>query len=186
MYVLVCNPKVSNAISGVWKHRPLCSMPNYQIHRYGTRSVLRYTIYTQKYVDTPSNEWIWPFLPHTLLRSVYNLTHSNAISIDKHWQKNVLTEELSDFQCGNVIGCHLSNKSVCLISALLELPRSTVSAVIVKWKLLGATTAQPQSGWSHKLTEQDRRVSSVETLTSKFQTASGSNVSPKNCSSGAS
>ena len=46
-------------------------------------------------------------------------------------------EELSDFQSGNVIGCHLSNKSVHNISALLELPRSTVSAVIVKWKCLG-------------------------------------------------
>ena len=44
-----------------------------------------------------------------------------------------LTEELSDFQRGTVIGCHLSNKSVHQISALLELPRSTVSAVIVKW-----------------------------------------------------
>jgi hypothetical protein len=34
-----------------------------------------------------------------------------------------LTEELSVFQCGPVIGCHLSNKSVCQISALLELTR---------------------------------------------------------------
>uniref|UniRef100_UPI00358F38DD uncharacterized protein isoform X3 n=1 Tax=Myxine glutinosa TaxID=7769 RepID=UPI00358F38DD len=55
------------------------------------------------------------------------------------------TEELSDFQRGTVIGCHLSNKSVRKISALLELPRSTVGAVIVKWKRHGATTAQPRS-----------------------------------------
>ena len=53
------------------------------------------------------------------------------------------TEELSDFQHGTVIGCHLSYKSVCQISALLELPWSTVIAVIVKGKRLGATTAQP-------------------------------------------
>ena len=53
---------------------------------------------------------------------------------------------------------HLSNKSVCQISALLELPRSIVSDDIVKWKPLGATTAQPQSCRPHKLTEQDRRV----------------------------
>ena len=65
-----------------------------------------------------------------------------------------LTEELRDFQRGTVIGCHLSNKSVFPISALLELPRSTVSAIIVKWKRLGATTAQLQSGRPHKLTEQ--------------------------------
>ena len=51
------------------------------------------------------------------------------------------TEELSDFQCGTVIGCHFFNKSVRQISALLELPRSTVDAVIVKWKRLGAKQA---------------------------------------------
>jgi hypothetical protein len=39
-------------------------------------------------------------------------------------------------------GCHLSNKSVCQISALLELSGSTVSAVIVKWKRLWATSSQ--------------------------------------------
>ena len=65
--------------------------------------------------------------------------------------------------------------------------QSTVSAVIVKWKRLGATTVQPRSGRSHKLTERDRRVlkrvarkncvSSVATLTTEFQTAFGSNVS---------
>jgi transposase len=66
-----------------------------------------------------------------------------------------LTEELSDFQRGTVIGCRLS-KSFNQISALLELPRSTVSAVIVKWKRLGATKAQPQSGRPHKFIEQDR------------------------------
>ena len=47
--------------------------------------------------------------------------------------------------------------------------------------------AQPQSGRTHKLTEWDRRVlklvactnrlSSITTLTTEFQTASGSNVS---------
>jgi hypothetical protein len=31
-------------------------------------------------------------------------------------------EELSDFQRGTVIGCHLSNKSVHEISSLLDLP----------------------------------------------------------------
>ncbi|XP_034144669.1 uncharacterized protein LOC109614805 isoform X2 [Esox lucius] len=99
------------------------------------------------------------------------------------------TKELSDFQRGTVIGCHLSKQSVRQISALLELPRSTVSAVIVKWKRLGATTAQPRSGRPHKLTERDRRVlnrvarktrrSSVATLTTEFQTTTGSNVSTR-------
>ena len=67
-------------------------------------------------------------------------------------------EELGDFQRGTVMGYHLSKKSSRQISALLELPRSTVSAVIVKWKCLGPTTAQPRSGRPHKLTERDRRV----------------------------
>ena len=99
---------------------------------------------------------------------------------------------LSNFQRGTVIGCHLSNKSVCQISALLELPRSTVSVVIVKWKCLDATTAQLRSGRPHKLTERGRRVvkrvvcknclSPVATLTTKFQTAPGSNVSTKTVS----
>ena len=99
------------------------------------------------------------------------------------------TEELSNFQRGTVIGCHLSSKSVHQIPALIELPPSTVSAVIVKWKCLGATMAQPRSGRPHKLTEWDHRVlkrvthknclSLVATLTTEFQTASGSNVSTR-------
>ena len=86
-----------------------------------------------------------------------------------------------------VIGCHLSNKSVRQISALLELTRSTVSVIIVNWKHLGATLAQPKSGRTHKLTEWDHQVLkrvacknclfSVVTLTTEFHTASGSKVS---------
>uniref|UniRef100_A0A673XIB5 ATP-dependent DNA/RNA helicase DHX36 n=1 Tax=Salmo trutta TaxID=8032 RepID=A0A673XIB5_SALTR len=63
------------------------------------------------------------------------------------------TEELSDSQRGTVIGCHRSNNSVCHISAILELPWSTVSAFIVKWKCLGTSTAQPRSGRPHELVE---------------------------------
>ena len=48
----------------------------------------------------------------------------------------------------------VSSSNFCPVKAL----RSTVSAVIVKWKCLGATTAQPQSGRPHKLTERDSRV----------------------------
>ena len=97
------------------------------------------------------------------------------------------TEELSDFQHGTVFGWHLSNKSVPQISALLELPQSTLSAVIVKWKHLGATTAQPRSGRPLKLTERNCRVlkrctrknhlSSVATLIAEFQSDFGSNIS---------
>ncbi|XP_028263517.1 aminoacyl tRNA synthase complex-interacting multifunctional protein 1-like [Parambassis ranga] len=97
------------------------------------------------------------------------------------------SEELSDFQRGTVVGCHLSQKSVREISALLNLPRSTVSAVILKWKRGGITTALPRSGRPHKLKEEDRQMlekvalekclPSIEALTAEFQTASGANVS---------
>ena len=53
------------------------------------------------------------------------------------------TEELSDFEHGTVIESHLCHKSVCEISALLDLPWSTVSAIIMKGTL-GPITAQPQ------------------------------------------
>ena len=57
----------------------------------------------------------------------------------------------------------------------------------MKWKRLGATTAQPQSGRPHKLTEREHRMLKcvvwknhlllVATLATEFQTASGSNIS---------
>ena len=61
-------------------------------------------------------------------------------------------EELSEFQHGTILGGHLSHKLVHQISDLLELHRSTVSAVFEKWTRLGATMAQLRSGRSHKLT----------------------------------
>ena len=89
----------------------------------------------------------------TVGKRVYKIKHT---AMQSPQTKNGLTEELSDIQCGAFIGCHLSNKSVHHVSALLELPWSTVSDVIVKWKCL-----------------------SVATLTTEFQTASESNVSTR-------
>ena len=127
----------------------------------------------------------------------FSRTHRRQVDTIKHtamqspWRnigsQMARTEELNDFQHCTVIGCHLFNKSVHQISAQLELPQSTVSAVIGKSKHLGATIAQPRSGRPHKLTERDRRVLKdmawknrllpVATLTTEFQTDSGSNVS---------
>ncbi|CAI9556668.1 unnamed protein product [Staurois parvus] len=56
------------------------------------------------------------------------------------------SQELSEFRHGTVIGCHLCNKSIRDISLLLNIPRSTVSAIITKWKQLGTTATQPRSG----------------------------------------
>ena len=69
-------------------------------------------LYIHKSMDTASNQWIGLFQPHLLRTGVYNGAHSHAIAIDKHWQENGLTEELTDFQCGTVIRCHLSNNSL--------------------------------------------------------------------------
>ncbi|CAI9593051.1 unnamed protein product [Staurois parvus] len=54
------------------------------------------------------------------------------------------SQELSEFKRGPVTGCHLCNKSIHDISLLLNIPRSTVSGIITKWKQLG-TAKQPQS-----------------------------------------
>jgi hypothetical protein len=48
--------------------------------------------------------------------------------------------KLNDFECGLVIGCHISKKFVRDIATLLKL---TVGDVIVKWKREGTTTMKP-------------------------------------------
>ncbi|CAI9601852.1 unnamed protein product [Staurois parvus] len=58
------------------------------------------------------------------------------------------SQELSEFKCGAVIGCHLCNKSIHEISLLLNIPRSTVSDIITKWKQLGTAATQPPSAGS--------------------------------------
>ncbi|CAI9533224.1 unnamed protein product [Staurois parvus] len=55
------------------------------------------------------------------------------------------SQELSEFKRDTVIGCHLCNNSICEISLLLNIPWSTVSGIITKWKQLGTTATQPQS-----------------------------------------
>uniref|UniRef100_A0A668AM17 Sleeping Beauty transposase HTH domain-containing protein n=1 Tax=Myripristis murdjan TaxID=586833 RepID=A0A668AM17_9TELE len=65
------------------------------------------------------------------------------------------SQELSEFQRGTVIGCHLCNKSSREISSLLNIPQSTVSSIITKWKRLGTTATQPRSGRPRKVTERE-------------------------------
>ncbi|CAI9544787.1 unnamed protein product, partial [Staurois parvus] len=52
----------------------------------------------------------------------------------------------------NICG-RLWNKSIHEIYLQLNIPRSTASDVITKWKQLGTTATQPQSGGPHKMTE---------------------------------
>ncbi|CAI9598383.1 unnamed protein product [Staurois parvus] len=46
----------------------------------------------------------------------------------------------------------LCNKSIHEISFLLNIPRSTVSGIITKWKQLGTAATQPRSGRPRKMT----------------------------------
>ncbi|CAI9559538.1 unnamed protein product [Staurois parvus] len=55
------------------------------------------------------------------------------------------SQELNEFKRGTMIGCHLCNKSIREISLLLNIPQSTVSGIIRKWKQLGTTATQPPS-----------------------------------------
>ncbi|CAI9581067.1 unnamed protein product [Staurois parvus] len=55
------------------------------------------------------------------------------------------SQELIQFKCGIVIGYHLCNKPICEISLLLNIPQSTVSGIITKWKQIGTTATKPQS-----------------------------------------
>ncbi|CAI9613053.1 unnamed protein product [Staurois parvus] len=62
--------------------------------------------------------------------------------------------QLSEFKSDTVIGCHLCNTSIHEISLLLNIPRSTVSGIKTKWKQLGTTATQSQSGRPHKMREE--------------------------------
>jgi hypothetical protein len=70
----------------------------------------------------------------------------------------VRSGELSDFERGLVIGCHISKKSVRDIATLLKLPRLMVGDVIVKRKHEGTTTMKPQPGKLCLMTDRDRRA----------------------------
>ncbi|CAI9554551.1 unnamed protein product [Staurois parvus] len=68
------------------------------------------------------------------------------------------SQEFSEFKRGIVIACPLYNKSICEISLLLNIPRSTVSGIITKWKQLGTTSTQPRSGRPCKITERGQHM----------------------------
>ncbi|CAI9569855.1 unnamed protein product [Staurois parvus] len=56
------------------------------------------------------------------------------------------------------IGERLCNKSIRDISWLLNIPRSTVSGIITKWKQLGTTATQPPSGRPCHMTGRGQRM----------------------------
>lgn len=98
------------------------------------------------------NEFKW--FSHTHRSQVHAIKHTTM----QHLQTSTgsimgCTEEINGFKRDTPLGCHLCHKSICEISAPLDLPWSTVSAVIVKWKCLRVTTAQLWSSRPGELTE---------------------------------
>ncbi|CAI9616272.1 unnamed protein product, partial [Staurois parvus] len=47
-------------------------------------------------------------------------------------EKMGLSQELSQLNCGTMMGCHLCNKLIHEISLLLNIPQSIVSGIITK------------------------------------------------------
>ncbi|GFT50894.1 regulator of chromosome condensation 2 [Trichonephila clavipes] len=68
------------------------------------------------------------------------------------------SKELSEFDRGSIVGCHLCGKSVYEIADILQKPKSTVSNVIVKWKRRGSETAEKRTGRPKMLGERSRRT----------------------------
>ncbi|CAI9586640.1 unnamed protein product, partial [Staurois parvus] len=56
----------------------------------------------------------------------------------------------------------LCNKSIHEISLLLNIPRSSVSGIITKWKQLGTTATQPLSGRPHEMAERSQHMQCAE------------------------
>ncbi|CAI9549970.1 unnamed protein product, partial [Staurois parvus] len=81
----------------------------------------------------------------------------------------------------------LCNKSIHDISWLLNIPRSTVSGIITKWKQLGTTATQPRSDRPRKMTERGQRMLkctvrrsrqlSAESIAKDLQTSCGLQIS---------
>ena len=87
------------------------------------------------------------------------------------------SQDLSEFQRATMIGCHLCNKSSHEISSLLNIPQSTVSGIMTKWKCLGTTATQPQTGRPRKMTEQGHSVQ--RSIATDLQTSCGLQISSR-------
>jgi transposase len=66
--------------------------------------------------------------------------------------------ELSHFERGLVIGCHIGKKSVRDIENLLKLKKSAVGDVIVKCKREGTTRTKPRQSGPRLMTDRNRRA----------------------------
>ena len=152
--VIICIQQLSQAFSATSSRKakqliPICiiwslcyftSLPPVQQH----------TLYWQKYSLTHPHNWnqVSQSLPWP---QVYKSKHLGMQTVSTDiCERTGCSQELSEFQRGTVIGCHLWNKTSPEIS--LNIPQLTVNGIITKWKQLGTTATQPLSGRPHKMT----------------------------------
>ena len=139
------------------------------------------TLCCQKYSLTHPNNSIQVFLPWP---QVYESKHPSMQTASTNiCERMARSQELSEFQRGTMIGCHLSNKSSREIYSQLSIPQSAVSGIITKWKRLGTTATQPRSGRARKMTERRQRMLrringrgrqlSAESIATDLQTSCG-------------
>ncbi|CAI9602641.1 unnamed protein product, partial [Staurois parvus] len=116
------------------------------------------TLYFQKYWKTPPNHWIQVFQspPWPQVCKIKHLGMQTAST--NICERMGHSHMLSEFKRGTVIGCHLCNKSIREISLPLNIPWSTVSGNITKWKQLAITATQPQRGRPRKMTERGQHM----------------------------
>ncbi|CAI9537855.1 unnamed protein product, partial [Staurois parvus] len=118
-----------------------------------------YTHYIAKGIGPhPPNHWIQVFQspPWTQVYTIKPLGMQTAST--NIGERMGRSQELSESKRGPVIGGHLGNKSIRDISWLLNIPRSTVSGIITKWKQLGTTATQTPSGRPRHTTERGQRM----------------------------
>ncbi|CAI9536172.1 unnamed protein product, partial [Staurois parvus] len=142
-------------------------------------------------VHSPTNHWIQVF-QSPLWPQVYKIKHLGMQTASTNICKRMGgSQDLSEFKRGTMIGCHLCNKSIHEISLLLNFPQPTVSGIITKWKQLGTTATQPQSGRPRKMTEQGQcmltstvcrsRQLSAESIAKDLQTSCCLQISTTVC-----
>ncbi|CAI9617515.1 unnamed protein product, partial [Staurois parvus] len=95
------------------------------------------TVHCQKYWASPPNHVI-QVLQSPPCTQVYTINPLGMQTASTNIGERMgRSQELSDSKRGPVIGGHLGNKSIRDISWLLNIPRSTVSGIITKWKATG-------------------------------------------------
>ena len=65
--------------------------------------------------------------------------------------------ELTDFECGEIIGLYKVKFPIRKIAEILNHPKSTVGDIVKKYKEQGLTSTLPRSGRPKTLTDRDKR-----------------------------